>query len=61
MWLYPIPALVAFIGFLYVLFMRRNFEKEIRYASVLAVIGLIIYFIRARVRGEWPFKKLIAD
>jgi basic amino acid/polyamine antiporter, APA family len=57
MWLYPVPALVAFVGFLYVLFMRRNFEKEIRYAAVLALIGLLIYFVRARMRGEWPFAR----
>lgn len=57
MWLYPIPALIACAGFLYVLFMRRNFEKEIRYAAALVIIGLIIYFVRARARGEWPFTK----
>ena len=63
MWLYPIPALLAIIGFLYVLFMRPNFQKEIRYAAVLVVIGLIIYFVRAYKRGEYPFHKnnLIAE
>ncbi len=55
MWLYPIPALVAIIGFLYVLFMRPNFQREIRYAAVLIVVGLIIYFARAYRRGEYPF------
>lgn len=61
MWLYPIPALIAVIGFLYVLFMRPNFQKEIRYAVVLIVIGLIIYFVRAYKRGEYPFNKTSAD
>lgn len=56
MWLYPLPALVALGGFIYVLISRKNFLKEIRYAAVLVVVGLIIYFIRSRVRGEWPFK-----
>lgn len=55
MWLYPIPALVAIVGFLYVLFMRPNFQKEIRYAVVLIIIGLAIYFVRAYRRGEFPF------
>jgi amino acid transporter len=55
MWLYPLPALLALTGFIYVLISRKNFLKEVRYAAVLAVVGLIIYFIRARVRGEWPF------
>ncbi len=62
MWLYPLPAVVAIIGFLYVLFMRPNFQKEIRYAAVLIVLGLAIYFIRSYKRGEFPFgnKVLIA-
>ncbi|HEY0428768.1 MAG TPA: APC family permease [Pyrinomonadaceae bacterium] len=55
MWLYPIPALVAIVGFLYVLFMRPNFQKEIKYAAVLIVLGLIIYLVRSYKRGEFPF------
>ena len=57
MWLYPIPALIAIAGFLYVLFMRPNFQKEIKYAAVLIVIGLLIYFIRSYKRYEFPFDK----
>lgn len=57
MWLYPLPALIAIIGFLYVLFMRPNFQKEIRYAVVLIVAGLIVYFVRSFKRGEFPFHK----
>src|SRR4051812_39152418 len=45
MWLYPVPAIVAMIGFLYVLFMRPGFFKEIKYAVVLIVAGLIVYFV----------------
>ena len=55
MWLYPLPALLALAGFIYVLISRKNFLKEIRYVAVLVIVGLVIYFIRARVRGEWPF------
>src|SRR5213596_4323828 len=57
MWLYPLPAVLALGGFIYVLISRKNFLKEIRYAAVLVVVGLIIYFIRARMRGEWPFER----
>jgi len=57
MWLYPLPALIALGGFVYVLIERKNFLKEIRYAAVLVVAGLIIYFVRARMRGEWPFNQ----
>jgi APA family basic amino acid/polyamine antiporter len=56
MWLYPVPAVVAFCGFVYVLFARKGFLKEIRYATILIIVGLIIYFVRARARGEWPFR-----
>jgi amino acid transporter len=57
MWLYPLPALAAFLGFAYVLVMRTNFEKEIRYAIVLIVIGLILFFLRSYRHKNWPFGK----
>jgi basic amino acid/polyamine antiporter, APA family len=55
MWLYPLPALIAFVGFVYVLISRPNFLKEIRYAVVLLILGLIIYGVRSWRRREWPF------
>jgi amino acid transporter len=55
MWLYPIPAVIAVIGFLYVLFMRQNFQKEVKYAAVLIVVGLAIYLVRSYKRKEFPF------
>jgi amino acid transporter len=55
MWLYPLPVLLAIAGFLYVLVSRQNFQREIRYAVVVLVLGLALYFIRAARRGEWPW------
>jgi len=55
MWLYPLPALVAIAGFLFILFNRENWQKEIRYAVVILLAGLVIYMIRAWRGGEWPF------
>ena len=55
MWLYPLPAIIAVTGFLYVLFMRPNFLKEVRYAGVLIVVGLAVYLFRSYKRGEYPF------
>lgn len=55
MWLYPLPSVVAFLGFLYVLISRNNFLKEVRYAAVLIVVGLAIYLVRSWRRREWPF------
>jgi len=59
MWLYPVPSVVAFLGFLYVLISRRDFLKEIRYAVVLLVVGTAIYLIRSWRRGEWPFSATV--
>ncbi len=59
MWLYPIPAIIAVVGFLYVLFMRQNFQKEVKYAIVLIIIGLIIYFVRSYTRKEFPFGSML--
>ena len=58
MWLYPVPAIVALIGFLYVLFMRDGFLTQVKYAAVLIGIGLIIYLIRSYKRKEYPFESL---
>ena len=55
MWLYPLPALLALAGFVYILISRKNFEREVILATVLIIVGTIAYLIRARTRGEWPF------
>ena len=55
MWLYPMPALVAAGSFIFILFSRRDFEREIRYAGVILVAGLVIFCVRAWRRREWPF------
>lgn len=56
MWLYPLPAFVALAGFLYVMFMRDGFTKQIKFAAVLIVIGLAIYMFRSYRRKEYPFQ-----
>jgi amino acid transporter len=55
MWLYPVPALLAIAGFVFILFNRENWQKEIRYAAVLLLLGLVIYMIRAWRGSQWPF------
>src|ERR1700693_3860334 len=55
MWLYPVPALVAIAGFVFILFNRENWQKEIRYAAVILLLGLLIYMIRAWRGSQWPF------
>jgi len=55
MWLYPLPALAAIAGFTFILLARHNFLREIRYAVLILIVGLIIYFLRSWRRREWPF------
>jgi amino acid transporter len=55
MWLYPVPAIIAISGFLFVLFSRKDFQKEVIYAAVLIVAGVIVFLIRSYKRKEFPF------
>jgi basic amino acid/polyamine antiporter, APA family len=55
MWFYPLPALLAFAGFLFILFNRENWQKEVRYAVVILLTGVFIYMIRAWKESQWPF------
>ena len=55
MWLYPVPALLAIIGFAYIVTKRPDALKEIRYAAVVLLAGLILYFVRAWRNRDWPF------
>jgi basic amino acid/polyamine antiporter, APA family len=59
MWLYPLPAILAVGGFLYVLIMRKNFLREVVFAAAILVTGLVLYFVRARYNREWPFAKAL--
>lgn len=53
--LYPIPALAALLGFIYVLVSRKGFEIQLRYAGVIALLGLATYLVRAYRLRLWPF------
>jgi len=57
MWLYPLPAIIAFAGFMYVLVSRHDFLKEIRYAIVLLIVGSVLYFWKAKRTKDWPFAR----
>jgi basic amino acid/polyamine antiporter, APA family len=57
MWLYPVPAILAIIGFAYIVVKRPDSLKQIRYAAVILIVGLIIYMLRAWRNREWPFRE----
>jgi len=55
MWLYPLPALSALVGFVYILISRKNFEREVILAAIFIMFATAAYLVRARSRNEWPF------
>lgn len=57
MWLYPLPAVLAILGFGYVVYERQDAAKQIRYAAVILIAGLVLYFIRSWRNRDWPFKQ----
>ena len=61
MWLYPLPAVLAAIGFVYVLFARTGSLRDLSYALVIVVIGIVIFLARSWRRKEWPFVSPSAD
>ena len=57
MWLYPLPALVASAGFVFILTNRHEAARELRYSAVILLAGLVIYLARAWRRRDWPFAR----
>ena len=58
MWFYPLPALIASIGFGYILFVRANALKEIRYAFVILLIGIADLYGARLARPRLAFRAL---
>jgi APA family basic amino acid/polyamine antiporter len=56
MWLYPLPALLASVGFIFVLVSRTNSLRQVRYALVILMTGIAIYMVRAWRSKQWPFE-----
>jgi amino acid transporter len=54
--LFPIPAVLAVVGLLYVLFSRKGFEKQLIIAVCVSFIGVVVYLWRSLRTGEWPFR-----
>ena len=51
--LYPLPVLLALCGFLFILFSRPNFLREMRTAGLILVIGATVYGFRyVRMRNK---------
>lgn len=61
MWFYPLPALLASIGFLFVLVSRTNSFTQIRYALVILITGVALYMARAWRSHHWPFAQPVVE
>jgi amino acid transporter len=53
--LYPLPPLAAIVGFIFMLVNRSHAWNELAIAAGIAVSGTLIYLVRARRMGQWPF------
>jgi APA family basic amino acid/polyamine antiporter len=55
MWLYPLPALIAIVGFIFILLSRVNSLTQIRYVMLVVLSGTAIFVTRSWRNREWPF------
>ncbi len=46
-WLYPLPPLLALVGFTYILLGRPNFGHEIRLAALVVLLGALAWWLRS--------------
>ena len=53
--LYPLPPLLAMAGFLFIVVNRSEALDGLAVAAGIAVSGTLIYFVRARRMGQWPW------
>ena len=44
----PVPAILAFLGFVYVVVMRPKSLESIRLAVFVVIVGTILFFVRRR-------------
>ncbi|GAC1665180.1 MAG: APC family permease [Candidatus Acidiferrum sp.] len=58
MWWYPLPALLTIAGWIW-LFLRTG--NAVWWGGVVILLGLLVFFVRARLRKEWPFGAAAAE
>jgi amino acid transporter len=52
MWLYPLPPLLALLGFGFLVVSRAGFGREVALAAVVAVSGSVVFGLRAVVASK---------
>jgi amino acid transporter len=58
--LYPLPPLAAMAGFVFILVNRSHALGGLAAAGGIACSGTVIYLVRARRLGQWPFGQVRA-
>jgi amino acid transporter len=53
MWLYPLPGLISVLGWLYIL--GTSDPRKLYFAAAIFLIGSVAFFIRSKIRNEWPW------
>ena len=59
MWLYPVPGLISILGWLYIL--GTAARKSLIFAVAVFAVGSAAFFIRAKIRNEWPWRVTIDE
>lgn len=54
MWLYPLPGIAIILGWLYILGTSK--PRSLILALAVFFVGTVAFFVRARLRREWPFE-----
>jgi basic amino acid/polyamine antiporter, APA family len=54
MWLFPVPALVALAGWVFLF--STSGAKTMLYAAGVVVLGGVCFLLRARLANSWPFQ-----
>lgn len=52
--LYPLPAVIALAGWLYIVASSKRLHIAIGVS--MAAVGIIVYFLQAKRKQEWPFQ-----
>jgi APA family basic amino acid/polyamine antiporter len=54
MWFYPLPGIAIVLGWFYILGTSNG--RSLLFGVAVFAVGSIAFFIRARLRREWPFE-----
>ena len=57
MWLYPVPVLLAIAGWIGI-FLSTGFRPIVS-SLVAMTVGVLVYLVRARMLGQWPFEAAV--